>query len=243
MPGIGVWQITTSSKKSIIELNTAFEQMLATFGGLRGIPFTLSLEVEQGQRPGEGGQMVRQDLHVLHLTTAYTLRQIVEWRQRAGKPVEALMPAPDEDENLPAGQNGGDHGGGGVVANGSADPGSPVPGPALGAAPESRIPSPATTGPSGAVAGDPQGSLRSGEVEEWDVSMAYRAAGRCGIAAELYARWLVARYERDSDNVTTEDLIAERRRFEACQTEGERMILKAEIVKTVNAALGRKGCP
>lgn len=70
--------------------------------------------------------------------------------------------------------------------------------------------------------------------------MAYRAAAKCGIAAELYARWLVAHYGHDADNVTTEDLTAERRRFEACQTEGERMLVKAEVVKTVNAALGNK---
>ena len=240
VPGVGVWTITTSSQRSIVELNTAFEQMLATFGGLRGIPFTLSLELEHGQRPGEGGQMVRQDLYVLHLTTAYTLRQIVEWRQRAGKPVEALMPAPDaEDDDLP-------------VGNG-VQPGEPTPanvaaaGPAAGGsatAPPGRL-NDRGAAPEGHPAIGPGAESTAGPVTPppppWDVSMAYRAAAKCGASPDLYGRFLVARYGRDADNVTAADLAAEEAAFARLATAGEEMARKAEMIKAVNEALRKAG--
>lgn len=275
VPGVGVWQITTASQRSIVELNTAFEQMLALFGGLRGIPFTLSLEVEHGQRPGEGGQMVRQDLHVLHLSTPYTLRQIVEWRQRAGKPVEALMPAPEaEDEDLPAG-NGASSGeltSANVAATGPAVGGSATAPPGRlhdhGAAPkeaggDNQAPpawrpaigpgDESTVGPLFSQAGSSEGERVALTHEvggssppppatsaPWDISMAYRSAAACGIGADLYGRWLVARYGKDADNVTATDIAAEEAAFGALKTAGEQLTRKAEIVKAVNEALRRR---
>lgn len=107
VPGVGVWQLTTSNQRSIVSVNTALEQFARLFGGLTGIPFALKLEPEPIQRFDEkAGRMVKQTLHVLRLDSPLTIREIVEWRQKAGKPVEALMPAPaaeeDEAEAVPA---------------------------------------------------------------------------------------------------------------------------------------------
>lgn len=102
VPGVGVWQLSTSNQRSIVSLNTALEQFSRLFGGLAGIPFTLKLEPEALQRFDEkAGRMVKQILQVLRLDSAFTIREIVEWRQKAGKPVEALMPASADEEDEP----------------------------------------------------------------------------------------------------------------------------------------------
>lgn len=103
VPGVGVWQLTTSNQRSIVSINTALEQFSRLFGGLAGIPFALKLEPEPIQRFDEkAGRMVKQTLHVLRLDSPLTIREIVDWRQKAGKPVEALMPAPSLEDEEPA---------------------------------------------------------------------------------------------------------------------------------------------
>lgn len=93
VPGIGVWQLDTGNKTSIVQLNTGLEQALAAFGGLRGIPFILRLEPQETQRWDEQKrQMVRTTIHALRLDSEMTLREIVDWRRSLGKAVEALMP-------------------------------------------------------------------------------------------------------------------------------------------------------
>ena len=104
VPGIGVWQITTTNQRSIVSLNTSLELFSSRnmFGGLAGIPFQLKLRPEPLQRFDEkAGRMVKQTLQVLSLDSLLPIREIIEWRQKSGKPVEALMPASfEEDEPL-----------------------------------------------------------------------------------------------------------------------------------------------
>lgn len=100
VPGVGVWQIDTGNKRSIESLNTSLEQFAAMFGGLSGIPFVLKLEPHQTQRfDDKRKQMVKTTIYVLRLDSTLTIRQIVEWRRGAGKPVAALMPTPEADEH------------------------------------------------------------------------------------------------------------------------------------------------
>jgi recombination directionality factor gp3-like protein len=101
VPGIGVWQIVTSSRRSIVSLNSDFELFRGLFGGLRGIPFTLKLVDEPFERWDDVAKKMRPDIaHVLKLDTRHTLQEIVEWRKALGKPVEMLVlpEATDEDE-------------------------------------------------------------------------------------------------------------------------------------------------
>lgn len=96
VPGVGVYTITTGNKTSIVSLNSGLEQFQAMFGGLCGIPFTLKLEPQDVQRWDDKKQgMVKTRVYVMRLDSTLTLREIVQWRQQLGKPVEALMPAPD----------------------------------------------------------------------------------------------------------------------------------------------------
>lgn len=103
VPGIGVWQIETGNKRSIVSLNSDLETYRGLFGGLRGIPFTLKMIDEPMERWDEAAKRMRADTaHVLKLDTKRTLREIVEWRKALGRPVEALMlPEADDDEPAP----------------------------------------------------------------------------------------------------------------------------------------------
>lgn len=101
--GIGVWQISTSSKRSIVSLNSDLEMYRGLFGGLRGIPFTLRLVEEPFERWDEASKKMRPDTaHVLKLDTKRTLMEILEWRKAIGKPVEILMMPEDDDDDAPA---------------------------------------------------------------------------------------------------------------------------------------------
>lgn len=109
VPGIGVWQINTSNRRSIVSLNSDLDMYRGLFGGLRGIPFTLRLVDEPGERwDAEAGKMKPHTYHVLKLGTKRTIGEIVEWRKALGKPVEMLMLPPglgnaprDADETEP----------------------------------------------------------------------------------------------------------------------------------------------
>ena len=96
--GLGVYQIVTSSPRSIVAINSALDTFAAAFGGLRGIPFVLKLEPEQTQRWDERrAQMVKTTVHVLRLDSPHSMNEILAWRRALGKPVEALMPAPEHE--------------------------------------------------------------------------------------------------------------------------------------------------
>ena len=69
--------------------------------------------------------------------------------------------------------------------------------------------------------------------------MCFSAAVRCGVSVDLYTRYLAAQYHTDVDNVPVAALAAERQRFEGADA-ARRLILKAEIIRAVNAALKRK---
>lgn len=104
VPGIGAWQYTTSSKNTIIGLNSAIETMHRTFGGLVGIPFTLKIVPQQTQRFDERHkEMVKTVIHVVTIDSQATFRDIWEWRKGIGAQVAALMPPPEpEGRALPS---------------------------------------------------------------------------------------------------------------------------------------------
>ena len=188
VPGVGVWQLVTGNQRSITSINTSLETFSRMFGGLRGVPFTLHLEEEGGQRyDDKSGRMVKQTFHVLRLDSPYTIRQIIEWRGKQGAEVAALMPAPEPDDvsarPLPAEPE--------VIE---------TPQPMVGVTPEAGV----EAAPA---------SLEG----EWDVSVCFSAARRAGFPPETYGAYLQAVYRRDVDNLTPEDMAAEAAAWQQAQ--------------------------
>ena len=98
VPGLGVWQLDTSSINSILNINGAVEMVRGVCGRVRMIPLTLSVKMELHGPPG--GQQL--PVPVLHLTSSATLAEI----QRAATlpPAQALLlpaPEPPEEEEAP----------------------------------------------------------------------------------------------------------------------------------------------
>jgi len=73
IPGLGVWQIDTGSKNSIININSCAKIIKMTFGRLSRIPLTLSLESMEVKNPENGK---RQTVYVLHLRANVTLAEL-----------------------------------------------------------------------------------------------------------------------------------------------------------------------
>ena len=90
VPGLGVWQLDTSSYHSIVNIYSGMELIRSIFGSVAMIPLTLSLEPIAVSPEGE-----KKTVHVLHLRSNGTLAQIAE--RRTQPLVPSLMPAPDEE--------------------------------------------------------------------------------------------------------------------------------------------------
>ena len=90
VPGLGVWQLDTSSYHSIVNIYSGMELVRGIFGTVAMIPLTLSLEPMEVSPEGQ-----KKTVHVLHLRSKGTLAQIAE--QRAQPLVPSLIPAPDEE--------------------------------------------------------------------------------------------------------------------------------------------------
>ena len=90
VPGLGVWQLDTSSYHSIVNIYSGMELIRGIFGSAAMIPLTLSLEPMEVSPGG-----FKKTVHVLHLRSGGTLAQIAE--QRSQPLVPGLMPAPDEE--------------------------------------------------------------------------------------------------------------------------------------------------
>ena len=90
VPGLGVWQLDTSSYHSIVNIYSGMELVRGIFGTVAMIPLTLSLEPMEVSPEG-----FKKTVHVLHLRSSGTLAQIAEQRQKPLVP--SLIPAPDEE--------------------------------------------------------------------------------------------------------------------------------------------------
>jgi len=93
VPGLGVWQIDTSSPNSIRNINSFAELMRGVCGRIRMLPLILSLEAEERQDPNLGK---KRNVFILHLRHGESLHKLLA---DSRTPVhELLAPAPVEDE-------------------------------------------------------------------------------------------------------------------------------------------------
>jgi hypothetical protein len=98
VPGAGVWQITTSSRNSIIDINSGIDFIRAICGRAHMIPLILKREKMDMQRV-EGGQPKKSTHYTLKLDLdeKVSLRQLQVAAQVA--PECILLPPPDETKD------------------------------------------------------------------------------------------------------------------------------------------------
>lgn len=90
VPGLGVWQIDTSSFYSIVNINSGVKLVRSVCGRVRMVPLVLSLVPQEVSAEGK-----RKTIHVLRLTSRATLADILKAAPLSSAPV--LMPAPDTE--------------------------------------------------------------------------------------------------------------------------------------------------
>lgn len=92
VPGLGVWQLDTSSFYSIVNVNSCLDVIRGLCGRLYGIPLTLSLEPRAVSPPG----IKTKTVHVLHIRSDLKLADL---QKIAIQPAaRALLPAVAEEE-------------------------------------------------------------------------------------------------------------------------------------------------
>ena len=97
VPGAGVWQITTSSRNSIIDINSGVSFIKSICGRIRMIPIILKREEMQIQRV-ENGQPKKGKHYTLKIDLAdVSLRQLQEYARKS--PQEVLLPPLDESKD------------------------------------------------------------------------------------------------------------------------------------------------
>lgn len=97
VPGAGVWQITTSSKNSIIDINSSIDFIKSVCGRIRMIPLVLR-RVETKTQRLENGKPKSGTHYTLQIDLAdISLRQLQEYAKKA--PEAVLLPPPDESKD------------------------------------------------------------------------------------------------------------------------------------------------
>ena len=92
-PGVGTYQIDSTSLHSILNIYSGMTLVRSLFGRVSGIPLSLSLEPREVAPDGR-----RKTVHVLHLRSTQTLRQVAASAERHVKMLEAGVPQAPSDE-------------------------------------------------------------------------------------------------------------------------------------------------
>jgi hypothetical protein len=91
VPGLGVWQLDTSSYHSIVAVNSAVELIRNICGRISMIPLRLTIEPKEVSPDGK-----KKTVNILQIRTDITLAEI----QKLGalSPSKVMLPPPDEDK-------------------------------------------------------------------------------------------------------------------------------------------------
>jgi hypothetical protein len=134
VPGMGIWQIDTSSVNSIININSCADYIRAMFGKVSWIPLQLTIEPKEVQNPESGK---RQTVYVLNLRNNLTLLEMVETTKQfqAQLPMNTRLMLPQADDTeIDANE----------LAEDGQEPGSEVVEPETEPPPETQIEQPKT---------------------------------------------------------------------------------------------------
>jgi len=92
VPGIGVWQIDSSSYHGIVKINSMIDMVRGLCGRISFIPLTLVLGPIEVTPPGESKKTV----YVMHIKQDVKLSELQAWGQR--EPTRVLLPEPAVEE-------------------------------------------------------------------------------------------------------------------------------------------------
>ena len=95
VPGLGVWQIDTSSINSIRNINSSAELIRGIIGRIRMVPLILSLGKLEVVNPDDGKKKV---VNVMSLSHGATLQNLIA---DSIKPIMELLAPPPDDETEP----------------------------------------------------------------------------------------------------------------------------------------------
>lgn len=96
IPGLGTWQIDTSSINSIRNINSAIAMIRAVYGRIAFIPLNLTLEPQEVINPDDGK---KKRVYCLNLRTLDTMRHLMAL---TSQPVKSLLlPEPVDEEQPP----------------------------------------------------------------------------------------------------------------------------------------------
>jgi hypothetical protein len=90
VPGLGVWQIDTGSKNSILNINSCARLIKRAFGRISMVPLKLTFESAQVNNPENGK---KQTVYVLNLRTDITITQLANAAREQSKMFQ--LEAPD----------------------------------------------------------------------------------------------------------------------------------------------------
>jgi len=93
VPGLGVWQIDTGSKNSILNINSCAKVIKRAFGRISMIPLKLTFEPIQVNNPENGK---KQTVYVLNLRSDVTLAQLADAAREQAKTF--LLEAPSLED-------------------------------------------------------------------------------------------------------------------------------------------------
>jgi len=94
IPGIGIWQIDTSSINSIININSSIKMYRGIFGKVAMLPLTLTLKPQEVLSPVD---QKKKTVHVLNLEVRQSLRDMLAIAEKT--PLERLaLPAADDEK-------------------------------------------------------------------------------------------------------------------------------------------------
>jgi len=90
VPGLGVWQIDTGSKNSILNINSCAKIMKKAFGHISMIPLKLTFEPIEVNNPDDGK---KQTVYVLNLRSDVTLEQLADAAREQSKTLMIESPS------------------------------------------------------------------------------------------------------------------------------------------------------
>lgn len=99
VPGLGIWQIDTSSINSIRNINSAVTLMKQWYGRIRMLPLLLTLEPREVNNPEDGK---KQTIYMLNLRTNGTMVDLMQKSLQApSEIVSGLLGMPTVDDEIP----------------------------------------------------------------------------------------------------------------------------------------------